>query len=273
MRIYHYTNLEALALILKNRTIRFNRLDQVDDLEEGNAESLGVRFCKYVFVSCWTESSEESIPLWKMYGGDVGGVRISIEHNMFKEYLITNLNLDNGLSTQGAIISKIPQRDMENPDFFILPILDYDNDLFYRKIKYVDDVSEHTRKAIKVTNLKDGRGDIAIDTKQFGSYKNKRWEFQNETRFVLYAFPFNPLREGANPQISTIVAQSFLSNKALSFKYYDMHLKEGAMETIEITLSPSVTDAQRVIIQALIEKYAPKVIVKDSSLGNVVRLK
>ena len=60
MRIYHYTNLEALALILKNRTIRFNRLDQVDDLEEGNAESLGVRFCKYVFVSCWTETSDES---------------------------------------------------------------------------------------------------------------------------------------------------------------------------------------------------------------------
>lgn len=52
-----------------------------------------------------------------------------------------------------------------------------------------------------------------------------------------------------------------------------MHLKEDAMETIEITLSPSVTDAQRIIIQALIEKYAPKVIVKDSSLGNVVRLK
>jgi len=273
MRIYHYTNLEALALILKNRTIRFNRLDQVDDLEEGNAESLGVRFCKYVFVSCWTETSDESIPLWKMYSGDVGGVRISIEHNMFKEYLITNLNLDNGLSTQGAIISKIPQQDMENPDFFIQPILDYDNDLFYRKIKYVDGVSEHTREAIKATNLKDGQGDIVIDMKQFGSYKNKRWEFQNETRFVLYAFPFNPLREGANPRISTIVAQSFLSNKPLSFKYYDMHLKEDAMETIEITLSPSVTDAQRIIIQALIEKYAPKVIVKDSSLGNVVRLK
>ena len=42
-------------------------------MEEGNAESLGVRFCKYVFVSCWTENPEESISLWKMYGGDFGG--------------------------------------------------------------------------------------------------------------------------------------------------------------------------------------------------------
>ena len=52
MKIYHYTNIEALALILKNQTIRFNRLDKVDDIEEGNAESWGVKFCKYVFVSC-----------------------------------------------------------------------------------------------------------------------------------------------------------------------------------------------------------------------------
>lgn len=54
MKIYHYTNIEALALILKNQTIRFNRLDKVDDIEEGKAESWGVKFCKYVFVSCWT---------------------------------------------------------------------------------------------------------------------------------------------------------------------------------------------------------------------------
>lgn len=44
MRIYQYTNIEALAYILKNRTIRFNRLDRVDDVEKGNAESKGVNF-------------------------------------------------------------------------------------------------------------------------------------------------------------------------------------------------------------------------------------
>ena len=60
MKIYHYTNIEALALILKNQTIRFNRLDKVDDIEEGNAESWGVKFCKYVFVSCWTDKKEEN---------------------------------------------------------------------------------------------------------------------------------------------------------------------------------------------------------------------
>ncbi len=37
MDIHHYTNIENLALILKNKTIRFNRLDKVDDLEEGES--------------------------------------------------------------------------------------------------------------------------------------------------------------------------------------------------------------------------------------------
>lgn len=34
MNIHHYTSLETLALILNHRTIRFNRLDKVDDMEE-----------------------------------------------------------------------------------------------------------------------------------------------------------------------------------------------------------------------------------------------
>lgn len=32
MKIYHYTTIETLALIIKSRAIRFNRLDCVDDL-------------------------------------------------------------------------------------------------------------------------------------------------------------------------------------------------------------------------------------------------
>ncbi|MFR2171477.1 MAG: hypothetical protein ACLS54_12690 [Anaerostipes hadrus] len=32
--LYHYTNIETLALILKNKTVRFNSLDKMDDLQE-----------------------------------------------------------------------------------------------------------------------------------------------------------------------------------------------------------------------------------------------
>lgn len=85
MRIHHYTTIDTLALILKNKTIRFNRLDKVDDLEE-NITANGVKIGQYSFVSCWTEDESESIPLWKLYTGSGIGVRISLEHEMFKVY-------------------------------------------------------------------------------------------------------------------------------------------------------------------------------------------
>ena len=272
MRIYQYTNIEALAYILKNRTIRFNRLDKVDDVEEGNAESLGVKFCKYVFVSCWTEVEEENIPLWKMYGGDKGGVRIGLEQRMFKEYPVSNLELGLGQS-QGYIVSKIPPEDLANPNFFFLPIMNYDNDLFYRHIEYVDDVLSYTKDAIKISNVVGDRGNFQLNMKPFGYYKHKRWDFQNESRFVLYAFPYNPLIEGANPEISSIATQSYLTNKPLPFEDYYMHLNDTAFDDIEITLSPSATDAQRIIVECLKEKYAPNAHVRESSLGKLIRLK
>lgn len=50
--IYHYTTIESLALILRNKTLLFNRLDCVDDLEEGSVCSSGIYVGRYVFVSC-----------------------------------------------------------------------------------------------------------------------------------------------------------------------------------------------------------------------------
>ena len=178
---------------------------------------------------------------------------------MFQEYIISNLDFG-GLKPQGFIITKIPPEDLAHSDFWILPVLDYDNDLFYRRIKYVDDVFQYTKDAIQLTNIKDGHGNMNMQMKLFGYYKNKRWEFQNETRFVLYILPFNPMLEGANPDI-------------LPFTYYDMKLKDEVLDKMEITLSPSASDAERIIVRALIDKYAPNAQIHNSALGEVVRLK
>lgn len=84
--IYHYTNIETLALILANRTIRFNRLDLVDDPEEFDFEHEGLRPAEYYFISCWTNNERESLPQWAMYGHSNHGVRIGMKENMFTVY-------------------------------------------------------------------------------------------------------------------------------------------------------------------------------------------
>ena len=81
--LYHYTNIETLALILKNRTIRFNSLDKMDDLQEqqtADIENIG-QFC---YISSWTEDDTESIPMWNMYASLDLGVRIKLCKNPFK---------------------------------------------------------------------------------------------------------------------------------------------------------------------------------------------
>lgn len=272
MRIYHYTNIDTLALILKNRTIRFNRLDNVDDLEEGKAESLGIKFCKYIFVSCWTKSEDESIPLWKMYGGDAGGIRISIDHQMFMDYPVKDLEF-NGLKSEGCFYSKIPVTDMLNPSFFFIPIHQYENDMFFRDIEYVDNVFECTKDKIRLCNVQGNQADMQMEMKPFGSYKHNRWAFQKESRFVLYALPCNPFLDSANPNISSIVINSLLQNKLLPFTHYDLRLKDDVLDNLIITLSPSVTDSQRIIVYALRDKYVPNAIIEESALGSLVRLK
>ena len=85
MEIHHYTSIENLALILKNKTIRFTRLDKVDDSEEAETVDMG-KFGRFVYVSCWTSDEQESIPLWNLYTPDMHGVRIRLPKFPFKKY-------------------------------------------------------------------------------------------------------------------------------------------------------------------------------------------
>ena len=61
--LYHYTSVDSLALILKNRTIRLNTLDKLDDLQEQKTADIK-NFGKFFFVSleCYTESIVDKRP-------------------------------------------------------------------------------------------------------------------------------------------------------------------------------------------------------------------
>ena len=270
MKIFHYTTIESLAQILKNKTLLFNRLDCVDDIEEGSVVSSGVLVGKYVFVSCWTESDEESIPLWKMYGGDKMGVRIGMERDMFKKYLIENPQWG-GKPWYGSMYLPIPPDEMESSDYFVLPLLKADDNFFYREIQYVDDVAEKTKNAIVIKPDGAGRADVTIAFGEIGRYKNKRWAFQKESRFVLTILPFNPLLSDPK-EVSTIALNSYIQNKPINFTNYFMHLDERVLSNIDITLSPNASPGHRVIVEALTKQYAPNAVINDSSLGRLVKL-
>ncbi len=80
--LYHYTSIETLALIFEHKTLRFSRLDGVNDPEEASTVDLPLA-STLVFASCWTARDRETLAMWKMYTPNMQGVRIKLPNNPF----------------------------------------------------------------------------------------------------------------------------------------------------------------------------------------------
>lgn len=276
MKLYHYTSIDSLAMIMSSRSIKFNRLDKVDDMEE-RTEPSNVQLWQYMFVSCWTENAKESIPLWRMYSGSTHGVRIGMDIDMFEDNIVGGSNVPAEIPHEGFLIGKIPAQDLFRKDYFVFPISvikdsDGGDTLFYCHVKYVDDVNEMTKDAFQQTMTDETHEDSTVAFGEIGKYKNKRWAFQEESRFRLVIFPFNPIY--CHPdQVSSIVVNAMRSNMPVPISEYYLKLNKEALNNIEITLHPSATASDRIIIEALCAKYAHNAVVKASELTDRVKMK
>ncbi len=145
--IHHYTDIETLSLILKYGTIRFNRLDRVDDITEGDSFKV-LKLAQFFFVSCWTYDNNESISQWNMYTTDMAGVRISFPGKLFN-YLPLKVPPEYEVVKSGDIISAIPFERMFTDTHMVLPNF-FDEKHFERKVDYVDDFEERKNNAVKI---------------------------------------------------------------------------------------------------------------------------
>ncbi|MPM90841.1 hypothetical protein SDC9_137963 [bioreactor metagenome] len=266
MELHHYTTIVTLALILKNKTIRFNRLDKVDDLEEITISSDGINMSKYVFVSCWTKSDEESISLWKMYANGKEGVRISFHDDFFVEYEIKS---SPGVDIEdGKTESLLPLSEILNNNYIFMPPPLKRSTHYFRQIEYIDDVSSKCKEIIEFNNT-----GINMRIGEMARYKNKRWSFQDEYRFVLTAFPKNPLLDINHPLQTNMIIEMIKNNVDLTFDNYYLKIKESAFDSMVITLCPSATESQEILVDSLIKEYAPNAKIKDSFLKGRVKFK
>ncbi len=276
MIVYHYTTIESLAMIMSTRSIKFNRLDKVDDMEEC-VEPSNIRLWQYIFVSCWTENPEESIPLWRMYSGNSHGVRIGMDIDMFEDNVIGGENVPAGIPVKGFIMTKVPAEDVFREDYFVSPIgmriEDSQSDtLFYSHVKYVNDVKEETRDSYKLTMEDSTYASSSIAFGEIGKYKNKRWSFQEESRFRLLVLPFNPFLSDPD-RVNTISINAFNNNIPVPISEYFLKLRSKSLDQMEITLHPNANESDRVIVEALCAKYAPEAIIKESELTDRVKMK
>lgn len=237
-RLYHYTSIDALAMILSTRKLRFTRLDLVNDPEEAAANDLPISR-ELVFATCWTDVEEESLPMWKMYTPSHRGIRISLpwdflEHDtrsktgdiqnyMFglKEYLIVGRENGNTMHTRIA-----------NGPY---------------KIIYAKQHEDHRTSCITTTNE-----NRFFSLKDLGTIKKSHWEFEQEWRYKIYATASEAL-SSIDDEYCDLVEQMYHHNNHVTTEHLFVPLSETALQGMQITIGPSANPAIEVIVSSLLK--------------------
>ncbi len=263
--LYHYTSIQTLALILSSKKIRFNRLDKVDDLQEAESadlENLGRLF----FVSCWSESAEENIPLWSMYTPNMAGIRIKLPSEMFKRFVIEP-QTDGFLHVVDHIESPLPYKRMITDQYLVSPTI-YNSSQFLKKVTYTGD------KKLLCPILAEPHGEgFSYDLGEFGKYKRPEWRFQSEWRFIImiYPGPFN-FRESEDPGAALgQELHSGLIQRSLSFSDFYLDLDDESINAMEVLLGPKTTKGDEIVVRSLLSEYCTNASMKHSNLKGLMR--
>lgn len=239
--LFHYTSVGNLSLILKNKAIRFSRLDKVNDPEEAQAHDFpNAKY--FIYVSCWTSEEKESLPLWNMYSSDMRGVRIRMPINMFKgrKYPKTQ--------TTGFPVINIDNHQIKiKRDKYIYPALltgpfkvEYSNNHLSGKECFTE-----TQQ-----NLFD------INLWHIGLLKSEYWHFESEYRYRIIGLPMDGTWKKEDYQ------QFFKIPKT---EYIQVPLDDSVLQELIVQLGPKATLSDSIIVELLIKEFASGAKVCDSS--------
>ncbi|WP_339183162.1 DUF2971 domain-containing protein [Paenibacillus sp. FSL R5-0701] len=248
--LFHYTSLETLACILKYKTLRFTRLDKVNDRNEATSKDLE-HANTLVFVSCWMGNDSESIPMWNMYTSGMNGVRIKAPTNLFpgreKPVVFERGGARLGYNGDPYVISRVePAFGLMGRSIVGPNKVHYSNDPRYLHVSCKTTYQDRT----------------VLDFSDLGMFKDLGWSYEEEWRYRILG-----MLDADYPN------DKFLNEVTLDLGRYpvtpehiDIKLDESIFNEIEITTGPKMTDSQFILLEALIEKYASKTVVNKSSL-------
>ena len=261
--LYHYTSIDRLAQILKNRTLRLSPLDKMDDLQENITKDIK-NIGRFFFVSCWTADETESIPMWNMYTDVKAGVRIGLPKNPFVWHTTTVEDMTKAFGQPPSGYSCNANTFISMASLVEMGVFSpqaWGGDIL-KQIVYTDEIE---KLEPTIANL--AKETINMDLSPIGIYKNTHWEFQHEWRYLMWFLPLDlkPVGNIAN-RFNSVVNRLYRGELEPPFDHFDLDLSEDALDRMVITPSPKMTAGNRIILDALIEKYAPTCALTESSL-------
>jgi len=245
--LYQYTSMNSVLAILENKTIRFTRLDSLNDLNEGCCGEYA-HLKKYVYISSWSADERESIPMWSLYGRDKKenvldqGVRIKVPTNLFtfdgngglKEELALNKVLNNW-----NVVTEVKTKDIELGEDVKEKLKDADlNDYHFTRKEVVGPVKvdyiSFANYADRYSGiLKPGQhpGFYSFFPKDVGYEKVDDWAYENEYRFWMQ-YPYCKQIYGSGGVLKNDVSFT-------KYPYIDVFYNEKAIPEMEIMLAPN----------------------------------
>ncbi len=245
IKLFHYTSINNLALILRNQSIRFGRLDHVNDPTEGIVSDFH-SLAPYIFISCWTASNEENLALWNMYTPNMRGVRIELEIPIFQSFKIGDqedflfneteyLNEDKGYFMSGG----------QNKPL---------------KIEYTDD------EALLKPVIRNQNG---LHIASVGIHKRTIWSIEQEYR---YRIEILPIDKNINKRDFSQRYNHLLDSQTPPpIQDYFIKINNNAFKRMKILCSPKMLNGDIEIIEALKLSYNPTAEINQSILTGFVR--
>lgn len=236
MQIFHYTSIQTLALILASKKIRFTPLSRLECTQEDSG--LPEYVTRGIYVSCWTTEKNESLAQWRLYTG-TSGVRIELPKKLYNDYDIQSTPAASDEEKGFRVKYPFSTEQLSTRDYHIAVNVFYENG-FFIKMTY----DENFRKSKRDGVLKEGEYLKIINPETLAAYKNPIWKFQDEGRFYLTIIP----RKEEYPA------------------YVDMDLNEEVLNNINVRLHPNCDPADRLIVEALLDKYTLNGRTEDSEM-------
>lgn len=252
-KLSHYTNIEVLKLISQNKSIKLNRIDNVNDLMEKNYLGEESAYSSY-FISSFTYRQDESIPQWFMYTKNTKGIRLTFN---FKSNLGSNaegfIDLSRPLelydSNHNKLHSTLPPKEYKG--FYYdqgtfhnyVPIHIHTCDIFYTN-DYVSGTTESfTNGSVKLHN-----------TTYAAKTKSILWDFEQETRII---GKFRPVKE-----VEIEIPDYML-----------LPISFDALSSITITCNPWITRSERYQLNKIIKQLPCSINIENSILHKLIKKK
>jgi len=246
--IYHYTSIDTLSLILKHKKIKFNRLDFVNDPLEGFSSNF-LDSQKLAYVSCFTKRKDDSIPMWAMYTEKFKGIRIGFPQNIFGEV---------EQERSGLKIRKLDREILDIESSFLAG----PEDIVYKKS--IEEIDHKIFREFNNPTAREKDKGISFNPYKIGKFKLQDWEFEQECRFLILNIDFKFVT-GINSEFFTKHKEEIDSKLNSSPTELYVPFKESILSEVEILMGPKTTEADRIIVEALVAKYAPSIIKIEKS--------